>query len=429
MRMKKIGLIAFLNLLFYTYISAQQPDKICMPNIHTVKLFIAGRQDAYPIIPVNVTNALELHFDDLDANVKNYNYTYVLCDANWVPADLSPFDYLQGFTQGRLSQYRNSSVAETKYTHYQMFLPEQSCLPKVSGNYLLKVYLNGDTAKLAFTRRILITDNTIPIAAKISLPFNTQIFRTHQKIQFIVDKTKFNILNPQLQLKVVVLQNFRWDNAVSGVQPTFMRGNQYEYNNETSLVFPAGRDYRWVDLKSFRFQSERVDSGDLKTKPFTIWLKPDPQRTQERYVTYYDLNGAYEISAIDVSNPWLQGDYANVHFTFVPTNADNFVNKNVYLIGELATGNCDNGTCEMDYNADKKVYEKTLLLKQGYYYYTYVTKGINQNRGVAETADTEGDFSETENNYTILVYYRSLSDRTDRLVGVTTINSRNITQQ
>jgi hypothetical protein len=125
----------------------------------------------------------------------------------------------------------------------------------------------------------------------------------------------------------------------------------------------------------------------------------------------------------------LQGDYANVHFTFVPTNADDFANKNVYLIGELATGNCDNNACEMEYNADRKVFEKTLLLKQGYYYYTYATRGINQNRGVTETSDTEGDFSETENSYTILVYYRGLSDRADRLVGVTTINSRNITQQ
>src|SRR6516225_4115560 len=123
--MKKIALIALLSLLFLTDVSAQQPDRIMMPNIHTVKLFVAGKQDVYPIIPLNVTNALELHFDDLDANIKNYNYTYVLCDADWTPVDLSPFDYLQGFTQGRLSQYRNSSVAETKYTHYQMFLPEQ----------------------------------------------------------------------------------------------------------------------------------------------------------------------------------------------------------------------------------------------------------------------------------------------------------------
>lgn len=426
--MKRILLIALLNLLLFFHLSAQQPDKIYMPNIHTVKLFVSGNQSAYPIIQLNSVMSLELHFDDLDASVKNYNYTYVLCDANWIPVDLSPFDFLQGFTQGRLSQYRSSSVSKTKYIHYQALLPDKSCVPKFSGNYLLKVYLNGDTSKLAFTRRLLVLDNIISIGAKITQPFNTQLFRTHQKIQFTLDKTKLNVLNPQQQIKVVVLQNFRWDNAVTGIQPTFMRGNIFEYSSDNNCVFPAGREYRWVDLRSFRFQSERVDSANLNELPFNVYLKPDPQRTNFRYVTYVDLNGAYEISATDVNNPWWQSDYANVHFSFVPQNADAFANKKVYLIGELATGNCINAECELNYNADKKIFEKTLLLKQGYYYYTYVTKSAGDKQIATETQDTEGNFAETENSYTILVYYRSFSDRSDELVGAVTVDSRNISR-
>jgi hypothetical protein len=426
--MKSIALIVSLNLMLFINLSAQQPDKIYMPSIHSVKLFVSGNQSAYPIIQLNSTSSLELHFDDLTASVKNYNYTYVLCDANWSPVDLSPFDFLQGFTQGRLSQYRASSVAKTKYIHYQALLPDKSCMPKLSGNYLVKVYLNGDTSKLAFTRRILVLDNILSIGAKITQPFATQLFRTHQKIQFTFDKTKLNVLNPQQQIKVVVLQNYRLDNAVTNIQPTFMRGNVFEYSSDNT-VFPGGREYRWVDLRSFRFQSERVDSADLNTSPFNVYLKFDPQRTNLRYVTYVDLNGAYEISATDVNNPWWQGDYANVHFTFVPQNPSTFSNEKVYLIGELATGNCENAECELDYNPDKKVFEKTLLLKQGYYYYTYVTKSTNNKNIVIEAQDTKGNYSETENSYTILVYYRSFSDRSDELVGATTIDSRNITRQ
>ena len=398
-----------------------------MPNIHSVKLFITGNQSAYPIIQLNAVSQLELHFDDLDASVKNYNYTYQLCDANWVPVDLSPFDFLQGFTQGRLSEYRASSVAKTKYVHYQALLPDKSCVPKLSGNYLIKVYLNGDTSKLAFTRRLLVLDNVIPIGAKVTQPFNTQLFRTHHKIQFTIDKTKLNVLNPQQQLKVVVLQNYRWDNAFTNIQPTFMRNNIFEYSSDNNCVFPAGREYRWFDVRSFLYQSERIDSANLNALPFNVFLKPDPQRTNLRYVTYVDLNGAYEISATDVNNPWWQGDYANVHFTFIPQNPEAFVNKQVYIIGELATGNCENAECLMNYNPDKKVFEKTLLLKQGYYYYTYVSKA-NDKSGTTDTQDTEGNFTETENSYTILVYYRSFSDRSDELVGATTIDSRNMIQ-
>ncbi len=193
-------------------------------------------------------------------------------------------------------------------------------MPVKSGNYLLKVFLNGDTSKLAFTQRVLVLENIVPIAARITQPFNQEYFRTHQKIQFSIDKAKLNIINPQQQLKVVVLQNYRWDNAVTGRQPLFMRGNMYEYNGEMDFIFPAGKEFRWADLRSFRFQSERVEGANLNVLPFEVYLKPDVERSRLTYMFYQDLNGFFQISATDVNNPWWQGDYAHVQFTFIPEN-------------------------------------------------------------------------------------------------------------
>jgi hypothetical protein len=65
-----------------------------------------------------------------------------------------------------------------------------------------------------------------------------------------------------------------------------------------------------------------------------------------------------------------------------------------------------------------------MLLKQGYYSYTYATKDKKSKKMVADASLTDGNFWETENDYTIFVYYHSLSGRHDELVGVTTINSR-----
>ncbi|MEP6514315.1 MAG: DUF5103 domain-containing protein, partial [Parafilimonas sp.] len=98
----------------------------------------------------------------------------------------------------------------------------------------------------------------------------------------------------------------------------------------------------------------------------------------------------------------------------------------VYLTGEM-NGNLIDDDAKMDYNADKGIYEKTLFLKQGFYSYNYITKNISDKNkyGKYETAQTEGNYWETENNYTILVYYRSLSDRADELVGAVTISSSN----
>lgn len=400
----------------------REPDKIYMQNIHTVKLFQVGNQSGYAIISLGAESNLELDFDDFDGTVKNYNYTYQLCNADWKPADLNTFDFVQGFSQGRLSQYRNSSVSKVRYIHYQALLPERSCMPKLSGNYLLKVYLNGDTSKLAFTKRLLVVENLVPIAANIQQPFNSQLFQTHQKVQFTIDKSKIDIMNQQQQLKVVVLQNYRWDIAVTGIQPMFMRGNLYEYNGERDCLFPAGRDFRWADLRSFRFLSERVDSVNKNTTPVDLYLIPDGERTQMRYLYRRSLNGFYEVASTDVSNPWWQGDYARVHFTYKPLNNQPYPNKDVYVIGELTQYQANDST-KMTYNANTGFYEKTLLLKEGYYNYTYATKDIKNKNALLSIAETDGNYWQSENTYLILVYYHSFSDRADRLVGIKALSS------
>jgi hypothetical protein len=424
---KKFLMIRLLFLLLTISISsllnAQNVDVNVLPNINGVKLYQQGNQMSYPVIALNTGELLELHFDDLDGRVKNYFYTFQLRNVDWSPVNLSTFDYLQGFSQVRLSQYRVSSIAFTKYVHYQATLPDRNCVPTKSGNYLLKVFLDGDTNKLAFTRRVLVVDRKADIVAQIQQPFNTQLFRTHQKVQFSVNKTQINIQSPQQQIKVVILQNNRWDNAAKNIQPTFVRGNTLEFNAENDAVFPAGKEFRWADLRSLRFRGERIAKIENKERSTDIWLQPDGERSNQRYINFRDYNGYFFIEATDnIINPWWQSDYASVHFTFVPTNNTPYPDKKVFVAGELTNYNL-NDTAAMVYNAEKGVYEKTLFLKQGYYSYAYVTKDAGNRSSVGLAEQTDGNHWETENDYTILVYYRALAGRHDELVGIATVNS------
>lgn len=415
--------LIFFFLLINGYLLAERlPEHVYNPDIRTVKLFQQNNQQSMPLITLNSGEQLELHFDDMCGYVKNYYYTYVLCNADWTPADVNVFDYIKGFTQNRLSSYRNSTFATTKYVHYQALIPERNCTPVRSGNYILKVFQDADTSKLAFTRRMLVVENKVGIGALVQQPFDNEILRTHQKIQFSVNTMQLNILSPQ-QTKVVVLQNNRWDDAVKNIQPSFIRNNVLEYNGEQDCVFPAGKEYRWADLQSFRFQSDRVDRVEKNHEPVDIYIKPDVERNNLRYIFFRDRNGWDEIASTESINPWWQSEYANVHFTFAPARNQPFANKSVYLLGEML-GNQIGDTSRMEYDAEKGVYTKTVLLKQGYYSYTYVTKDNKNNAAKADATLTDGNYWETENQYTILFYYRSFSSRYDELIGVTTINSR-----
>ena len=77
------------------------------------------------------------------------------------------YDYIRGFQTTRITTYRYSSMAFTRYTHYQATIPDRSCVPTRSGNYLLKVFLNNDTSALLFTKRFLVVDNRVAVAAQV----------------------------------------------------------------------------------------------------------------------------------------------------------------------------------------------------------------------------------------------------------------------
>ena len=417
--MMKFLVALFLFVIHNTLLSQALTDNIRSATVQTVQLFQRGDQNSYPIVGLGTTESLELHFDDLGTQIKNYSYTYQLCNADWTPADLNVFDFIKGFSQTPLRQYRASSLATTRYVHYQAYLPDAGSMPTKSGNYILKVFLNGDTSKLAFSKRFMVYENRVTIGGQILQPFNPQVFRTHQRLEFVIDKTKLSLVNPMQQLKVTVLQNYRWDNALMNLQPTFVKLNTLEYTGDASALFPGNSEYRWADLRSFRFQSERV--RDIKTSADSIhvFMRPDVQNAQ-RYFYNSDRNGFYEISSTDLSNGFWQGDYAYVHFVYKPLQPDA---AKEYFIGGQFTGYRFDENTKLKFNSEMNWYETTLKIKQGYYTYNYFQKKQTE-RGY--NFETVSNYIETENDYTILVYYRSLSGRHDELIGISTLNSRNL---
>ena len=174
-------ILVFFALYLSSSATAQVPDHIYAPNIHAIKFNVSGNPMAYPIWTVNGADRMELHFDDSNGGVRNYSYTYLLCNADWSQVLLSQFDYIQGFSQMRITTYRVSSIALTKYTHYQAMLPDRSCMPSRSGNYLLKVFSDGDTSKVLFSRRFLVVKPGVDIAAQIQQPFNGQFSEPTRK--------------------------------------------------------------------------------------------------------------------------------------------------------------------------------------------------------------------------------------------------------
>lgn len=422
MRIKSLTVL----LLAATVGFGQLPDHIYKANIRSVKLYKLGDIYSYPVITLNSGDQLELHFDDMDGDMKYYYYSFQLCNADWSPANVQTYDYIRGFQSNRISTYRTSNLVDTRYTHYQAVLPERNSAPTKGGNYLLKVFLNDDTSKLVFTKRMLIVNPKASVGAQVLQPFDGNLFRTHQRVQVSVSTAsgQLNAFSPQ-DIKVKIVQNYAWGSSQLIDRPTIFRGNYYEYSDEDNTTFQAGKEWRWIDLRSLRLRSDRmakIEDNDNSSRT-DVYVATDGDRTRQIYVYYRDNNGLYTIENRDNPNAFWQGDYAWVHFTFVPPGNQPFAGKSVYLYGELVNYE-QNENAKMEFNAEKGVYEKVLFLKQGYYNYSYVTLTDKKEEGVVPSLEnTEGNYWGTENSYMVMVYFRPFGARADELVGFAKVNS------
>jgi hypothetical protein len=395
-------------------LQAGAQTQVFNPNVKSIKLFRAGDQTSFPIMQLNSTDQLQLEFDEIDTRVNNYYFTYQLCNADWSPTILTSFDYIRGFQSTRISTYRNSSLATTRYVHYQATIPDRNSSPSRAGNYLLKVYLNNDTTQLAFTKRFVVVNNLAQIGTQVQQPFNATLFRTGQKLQIGVQTdNRIRVMSPS-DIKVAVLQNQNWQTSLFMDRPTIWRGNYFEYSDEAITGMEA------ANMRSLRLRSDRMEVLDNRQDSVNVYVKREGTRNGQAYIYYRDLNGSFTIESYESINPFWQGDYAFTHFRYIPPNNRPFEGSDLYIFGEMTNWASDTSGL-MHFNPETGAYEKTLFLKQGYYNYLYATKPLNG--GTVDFSRTEGNNWSTENNYVVLVYYRPFGARADECIGYTSLNS------
>lgn len=393
-------------------------DYVYSNNIQTILFYKKGWEMAPPHIRFGSDERLVLMFDDLDAGYKDYYYTIIHCDAYWTPTNLQPFEYIDGFYEDMIRDYARSINTVVPYTQYYLEFPSFNLKPRLSGNYLLKVYLYGNPDEVVFTRKFMVFEQQVAIEGDVRQATLVRYRDTHQQLSFAINTLNYYISNPGQDMKLVITQNGRWDNAIIGIQPRMIRGNRFVYDHEQDLLFEGGNEFRHFDFRSLRFLSERL--GDISSSPrhWEVFLLNDPLRSNGRYTSEGDINGKYNIRTVDFNDDMLESDYAWVYFS-LPMDAP-VDNSTVHVMGALTDWNLvrDN---EMTYNSRQRKYETSLLLKQGYYNYQYAV--LENGSSKARLADLEGNFSEAENDYSIYVYHRQPGTLYDRLIGIRHFNS------
>ena len=414
-------------LLNISRISTAQNDSVLFTNhifnesVKTVRFFKEGWELTYPVINLNSDEKLELQFDLIGRNSDSYYYTIVHCSKDWERSDIIPSVYLEGFPENPVVDYVSSFNTTVNYIHYSLTIPNDMISFRISGNYILMIYPEGEPEKPVLTRRFMVSEDTAPVGMEAHRARLYGDMNTDQQVDMNVNISGLNISDPYKDVFAFILQNGRWNNAKKNLKPDIFGSTELKFGSLSGRnIFRGGNEYRYFDIKTIKTQTEYVRKIDFLVSNYSVYLRPSETREFKPYFYWKDFNGNYYVAIQEKKNPRIEADYVYVYFTLQSKYPAE--EGKIYVSGALADWSFGPGNL-MNYNPDSQSYECVMLLKQGWYNYEYFFRKDGDNTG--NVSKFEGNHYETENDYTALIYYRNPRERYDRLIGTRTINTLN----
>lgn len=400
----------FISFFFLPIFGILNAQKTAPSNIKSIQLQPLDETTFNHIIPLG--NTLELNFDDLDGDQKEYYYKIELMTHDWKKSSLISNQYINGFQSNIIFNVENSFNTFQNYTHYSVQFPNQNTRITKSGNYLLSIL--DDVGELVFTRKFTLYENIATVGVSASRSRNTKNMGEEQTVQLLVNYSRLQINNPSQEIHVAILQNENWKTAITKIQPQFYKPNQLVYKYPKKTNFWGGNEYLFFDNKNIRNASVNIAKSERK-EIYHNYLYPYVNRGLKSYTYNPDINGQFIVRNIEATNPKTEADYAMMYFSLKV--GQEVADKEVYVYGAFNNFSLTEEN-KMIFDSSTNYYNANFLLKQGFYNYTFVTKSWDT---IISESEIRGNFSETENMYTVIVYHKAFGALFDRVIGVGTI--------
>ncbi|HOZ75350.1 MAG TPA: DUF5103 domain-containing protein [Flavobacterium sp.] len=406
--MRNSFIFRLLLLLVFASVQAQVQTEVLPPyNIRTIT-FAQNGQNIVPIFRLG--DAFQLQFDDLFGNEANYYYQFVHCDYDWKPSQLSRNEYLRGFDDLRIQEYTNSFNTLQIYSHYRLTIPNRNTGLLVSGNYIMKV-LNEDR-EVVFSRRFIVYEELVSVPMQVKRARNVKDIDYKQNIEFSIKSANIQFQSPLTNVKVLLVKNGQLNNTIANVKPMYTIGNDLIYKYDAETQFWGGNEFRYFENKDIRAANNFVGRIDSNGGIYNAHLYTDNARARVPYTYNPDINGNFIVKNVNAENNEIEADYAWVFFTL---SAPAYYGKGDIYVNGMFNNYALTPEYKMDFNSEKGVFEKAIMIKQGFTNYQYV---IADKAGKVDNENAiDGNFYQTVNDYFTLVYYKENNQRYFRIIG------------
>jgi hypothetical protein len=410
--------ITVITFLFINPLLFGQAEEIAAPEyIRTIQFRGSTVLSQLPI--VRLGERIGLSFDVLNGSEDDYYYVITHHNFDWTESDLSKGEYLDGFDDVRIETYENSLNTLQIFSHYFLDIPNRETRAiKKSGNYLITIY--NDDGDPVFSRKFMVMENIVSVIAEVRRSRDLNYIREKQSVNFSINSPTLTLINPKQTVNVLLMQNSNLKTAITDLKPQYTIGSEliYRYDNESS--FWGGNEFLNFDNKNVRGATNGIRKVDLR-ELYENYLFTNISRKDRPYTYNPDINGNFVVRNVDAPDPRIEAEYVVMHFGL--QFFEDIGDKEIHIYGNFNNWTID-GSTYMRYDKESDTYRLSRLFKQGFYNYKYVL--VDRDGSIDEGA-ISGNFWQTENDYTILVYYRDLGARFDRIIGMGMANSTTIT--
>ncbi|MEZ4908798.1 MAG: DUF5103 domain-containing protein [Saprospiraceae bacterium] len=405
-----IIMLVFTVINSYGQIVTSTEDYVYDPDIKSVKFYAGSNPLSYPVSDLSGSISLSLDFDDISGYFRSYYYKIIHCDMDWnISKNINESDYLRGYNDIEIKDYDNSNLTLFQYVNYQLSLPNSDTRWSISGNYILVIY--DEDEDVVIVKRFLVSEDAISISATLGHPKDVSKYYTHQSLDIQLNSKDYNIVDPLTELKVDVLQNDRWSDAILDVSPKYLMGDDITFDEFDPFLFEGYNEFRNADFRTLKSTNIDIHSIDVRRTGVYIELESDPIRKNSNYFLWTDIGGNFLILNLDNSDDIYSNEYCYVKFSL--KSYAQMPGYKVYVIGGFSEWQLYDEN-ELQYDPTEESYTGTIFLKQGVYDYYYA---LVDSKGNINYSDLEGSFYQTENDYTVLVYQRKFGSTYDRLIG------------
>ena len=381
------------------------------PQVKSLQAVVNNDWLSPAVMRLDTDDVLHIGFDELSHQYNRYIYKVEHCEADWSPSEeLFESNWMEGFNNNPIDTYEHSVNTTFAYTHYSLDIPNSMMRLKMSGNYRLHIYKNGDEEQEVATVDFRVTEQSMPLTLTATTNTDIDTNLSHQQVSVALVHQGFRIVNPEEQIRLVVMQNGREDNLRQNLKPTIIGPGMMEWTHHKGLIFDAGNEYHKFEILDVSHPTMGIETIHWDNDERVFEAAPFINEPRPHYLYDEDADGAFYIRNSDNWENNTTSDYVWVNYRL---RSPQLPEGSIVIDGQWTTDS-EPRNYEMTYDDAQQLYTARLLQKQGYYSYQYLWRHADGTTGILPS---EGSFYQTENRYQAFVYFRGIGDSTWRLTA------------